>query len=78
MSINNIIKQFIETLPPGVQDFKQDCKQHMEANLKHLLNDIDVVTREEFEIQKKVLYKTRLLLNDLEKKIKILEEKNNQ
>ena len=75
MSINNFIKQFIATLPPGMQDFKDDCKHHIEANIKHLLNDIDVVTREEFEIQKRVLQKTRLLLSTLEKKVKLLEEK---
>ena len=43
-------------------------------NLKILLNDylrkIDVVTREEFDVQKEVLLKTRKKLDDLEEKFK--------
>ena len=49
-------------------------KDDIKDNLKILLNDylqkIDVVTREEFDVQKEVLLKTRKKLDDLEEKFK--------
>ena len=49
-------------------------KDDVKDNLKILLNDylrkIDVVTREEFDVQKEVLLKIRKKLDDLEEKLK--------
>jgi BMFP domain-containing protein YqiC len=48
-------------------------KDDIKDNLKILLNDylrkIDVVTREEFDVQREVLLKTRKKLEDLEDKL---------
>ena len=47
-------------------DFKQECR----AVIQSLLAKFDLVTREEFDIQKKVLEKTRQKVTELEKELK--------
>jgi BMFP domain-containing protein YqiC len=50
----------------------------MRATLQGVLNKMDLVTREEFEVQKAVLAKTRLKLEALEQQLQALEEQMNQ
>ena len=68
--IKELIEGILNILPQNTKDIKDDVK----GNLKILLNDylrkIDVVTREEFDVQKEVLLKTRKKLDDLEEKLK--------
>jgi len=44
----------------------QDIKQNVQAVLASGLSKLDVVTREEFEVQKQILARTRKKLDDLE------------
>ena len=71
----DFIKQFINQLPPGLRQFKQDLEHHAKTVLTEAARKSDLVTREEFEAQKKVLQKTRGILDQLEKKIAELEKK---
>lgn len=47
-------------------------KNSKDSLLKKGLSKLDVVTREEFEVQKKIVNKTRQKLEELEKKIDML------
>ena len=49
---------------------KDDVKDNLKILLSDYLRKIDVVTREEFDVQKEVLLKTREKLDDLEEKLK--------
>ena len=42
--------------------------------MKGVLDEMDIVTREELDVQKKVLLKTRTKLEELEQHLKILQE----
>ena len=42
-------------------------KENIRAVIQDVVSDLDVVTREEFEVQKKVLIKTRGKVDELEK-----------
>ena len=68
------IKKIIENILNILHKSIKDIKDYVKDNLKILLNDylrkIDVVTREEFDVQKEVLLKTRKKLDDLEEKFK--------
>ena len=75
-NIEDIVSNIIKKLPPGLKDFKTDIEKHTKAVLTDLANKSDLVTREEFEAQKKVLQKTRLMVEKLEKTVKALEDKN--
>ncbi len=53
-----------------------DVKKNMRAALQSALERLDLVTREELEVQEAVLARTREKLQELEKKIATLEEQH--
>ena len=52
----------------------EDIRKNMRASMKAVLEEMDIVTREELDVQKKVLLKTRSKLEDLEKHLKELQD----
>ena len=60
-------------LPPGVSDMKDDFEQNAKATLQSALGKLDLVTREEFDVQTQVLLNTRKQLKMLEERIALLE-----
>lgn len=71
--IDDTVKRLSESLPPGLNKFKKDLEKNFRAILQSMLTKLDLVTREEFDIQKKVLTKTRNKLNAIEKQMTYLE-----
>lgn len=72
-SLDSIAKTLSETIPPGLNQIKDDMEKNFHVVLQSALNKLDLVTREEFEVQKAVLAKTREKLELLEQRIAILE-----
>ena len=68
--IKELIEGILNILPQNTQNMKDDVKDNIKILLNDYLRKIDVVTREEFDIQKEVLLKTREKLDDLEEKFK--------
>ena len=68
--IKELIEGILNILPQNTKDMKDDVKDNLKILLNDYLRKIDVVTREEFDVQKEVLLKTREKLEDLEAKIK--------
>ncbi|AEF98737.1 ubiquinone biosynthesis accessory factor UbiK [Methylomonas methanica] len=73
-SIDNIADRIANAIPPGLNNFKDDMEKNVHALLQSALSKLDLVSREEFEVQKAVLTKTRSRLEDLEKKVAELEK----
>lgn len=71
--IDDTVKRLSESLPPGLNKFKKDLEKNFRAILQSMFAKLDLVTREEFDVQKKVLTKTRIKINTLEKQIAYLE-----
>ena len=72
--IDDTVKRLSESLPPGLNKFKKDLEKNFKAILQNMFAKLDLVTREEFDIQKKVLTKTRIKINALEKHIVSIEK----
>ncbi len=68
--IKELIEGILNILPQNTQNMKDDVKDNLKILLSDYLRKIDVVTREEFDVQKEVLLKTREKLDDLEEKLK--------
>jgi BMFP domain-containing protein YqiC len=68
--IKELIEGILNILPQNTRDMKDDVKDNIKILLNDYLRKIDVVTREEFDVQKEVLLKTRKKLEDLEEKFK--------
>ena len=68
--LKELIDSISDLLPNNTSDIKNDFKDNLKILLNDYLRKIDVVTREEFDVQSSVLAKTRKKLDDLEDKLK--------
>lgn len=67
--IDQLAEKIETLLPPGLKQVKQDFEQKLRTLLQQQLSEMDFVSREEFDIQRKVLIRTREKLDQLEKKM---------
>jgi len=74
--VNRILELVQERLPQDIGEMGQDLRHNLAAIVKESLSRMDLVTREEFDIQTKVLARTRQRLEDLEKQVAELEEQS--
>lgn len=72
-SIENLARKLAESLPDGLRSVREDLETNFQSVLRTSLNKLDLVTREEFEVQEAVLRKTRHKLEALEARLKELE-----
>ena len=71
----NIQKKITESIPEDIDALKGDLKQNIQAAIETQIKKLDLVTREEFEIQELILKRTREKLEKLEKDIESLDKK---
>ena len=74
-TFDDLAKRFAEAMPPGVRQFQADMEKNVHAALQATFAKLDLVTREEFEVQQGVLARTRAKLEELEKQVAELEAK---
>lgn len=70
--INQLAEKIEALLPPGIKQVKNDFDDKLKTLLQQQLTKMDFVSREEFDIQSKVLARTREKLEQLEKRIEQL------
>ena len=70
---DDISKRIAGNMPSGFQVLQDDLKQNVRSAVEAGLSHLNLVTREEFDVQAKVLARTRAKLEDLEKLIAELE-----
>jgi BMFP domain-containing protein YqiC len=71
--IDEIAKRLLESVPPAFRSMQQDLETNFRSVLRSSLGKLDLVTREEFDTQLKVLERTRSKLEALEQKVQALE-----
>lgn len=72
-SIDQLARRLAESLPQGVKALRADVEQNFRAILDSGLARLDLVTREEFEVQEAVLARTRAKLDALERRLAEIE-----
>jgi ubiquinone biosynthesis accessory factor UbiK len=60
-------------VPQGMRALQQDVDRNLRAAVQAALNRLDLVTREEFDVQSKVLARTRAQVEALSNRIAQLE-----
>jgi len=73
-SINRLSERINQLLPPQLQQVKTDFDARLKTLLQQQLSELEFVSREEFDIQTRVLQRTRAKLEALENKISELEK----
>ena len=71
-------RELVEALPAGVREMQKDLEKHLRAVLEAGLARMDLVTREEFDVQREVLARTRARLEALERRVADLEAAQRQ
>ncbi len=72
--IENFVQQFLRFLPEDVSQARQDFEKAAQSALSATLAQMNLVTREEYDIQTELLSNTRAAMDELEKKITALEK----
>ena len=78
--IEMIISDITKILPEDLNVMKDEIEKNLRATLNAAFSKMDLVTREEFDIQASLLSRTREKLEGLQEKLSALEEqleKNN-
>ena len=75
-SIDQLARRFAESLPQGVRSMRDDLEQHFRSVLQSGLARMDLVTREEFEVQEAILKRTRDKLGALADRLDALEQES--
>ncbi|GEA13593.1 accessory factor UbiK family protein [Alteromonas sp. KUL49] len=71
--LEELAKQIADAVPPGVKNIAEEAEGKIKQVLQAQLSKLDLVTREEFDIQSQVLIKTREKLEAMEARIAKLE-----
>lgn len=74
-SIENLAAKLAESLPEGLRSMREDLEQNFRSVLRSRLSRLDLVTREEFDVQEAVLQRTREKLEALEQRLAELESR---
>ena len=73
-SIENLAKKLADSVPQGLRSVREDLEENFRSVLRSGLTKLDLVTREEFEVQEAVLARTREKLESLAKRLEELED----
>lgn len=71
--LDDLARKLADAVPPGLREFKADLEKNFRAVLQSALSKLDLVTREEFDVQAAVLLRTREKLEELSQRLAELE-----
>ena len=74
-SINELARRLADSVPQGIRSVKDDLEKNFRSVLRSGLGKLDLVTREEFDVQEAVLARTREKLDSLEERLQTIEAK---
>ena len=74
-TIENLAGKLAESVPEGLRSMRDDLEKNFRGVLQTGISKLDLVTREEFEVQEAVLARTREKLERLEAKLEEIEKK---
>ena len=67
--IIDLVSKIEKLIPSNDSTSRNELKEGLKILIEDYLHSLNLVTREEFDIQKKVLLKTRLKIEELEEKL---------
>lgn len=71
--IDEIARRLLEHVPPALRSVQEDLENNFKAILHERLGQLDLVTRDEFDAQTRVLERTRARLEALEVRLAAME-----
>lgn len=74
INISAIARELLERLPAGPEKLQHEIEKAIRQSIQLTLQKMDLVSREEFDVQAAVLARTREKLETLEKLVHELEQ----
>jgi BMFP domain-containing protein YqiC len=71
--IDDLARRLSNLVPPGMREGREELQQNFKSILQTGLGKLDLVTREEFDVQRAVLLRTREKLEALQQAVAQLE-----
>ncbi|HEX4023997.1 MAG TPA: accessory factor UbiK family protein [Steroidobacteraceae bacterium] len=75
LRIDDVAKELFERLPEAARTMRRDIESNFRAVLQSSLGRLDLLTRDEFEVQARVLERTRARLEQLELRVAALQKR---
>ena len=72
--IDDISRRLSGAMPAGAKALQQDLEKNLRAAVQAVFAKLDLVTREEFDVQSKVLARSRAKIEQLEQQVAALEQ----
>ena len=72
--LDQLAQRLAATLPVSMRELTRDIEKNFRAILQNTFIKMNLVTREEFDVQRAVLTRTRLKLEELEGLVKKMED----
>jgi ubiquinone biosynthesis accessory factor UbiK len=74
-TFDDLARRITESLPESVRAFQKDVERQVRSTLHQGFDRMDLVTRDDFDVQVAVLERTRARLRELEARVAALEGK---
>jgi len=74
-SLDDLARRLADAVPESVRSFGRDLESNFKAVLQAQLSKLDLVSRQEFDVQAALLARTQAMLTALEARLKELETK---
>ena len=71
--LDELARRLAESVPPSVRAFAKDLESNFKAVLQAQLAKLDLVSRNEFDVQAALLARTQAALASLEQRLKDIE-----
>lgn len=76
--IDDLARRLSAAVPPGITTLRRDLEDNFKAVLQSGLTKLDLVSRQEFDVQSAVLRRTREKLEALEARVEGLKMSQNK
>ncbi|MEO5342507.1 MAG: accessory factor UbiK family protein [Gammaproteobacteria bacterium SHHR-1] len=73
--LDDLAQRLMDNLPKGLQQLQADAGKNLQSALQAALGRMNLVSREEFDIQAAVLARSRAKLDQLEQRLAELEKR---
>ena len=74
-SLDDFAKKLADSIPENLRGLGEDLQRNLKSTLRSGLERMELVTREEFDIQVRLLARTREKLEALEARLEELEDR---
>jgi BMFP domain-containing protein YqiC len=72
-SLDDLARKIADSIPENLRGLGEDLQRNLKSTLRSGLERMDLVTREEFDIQTRLLERTRARVDALETRVSDLE-----